>query len=180
MLKWIDTKLEGVKRLQTPCFHDERGYFMETFSQKNLNISFCQDNLSFSKQAGTLRGLHFQTNPHAQGKLVSVPKGSILDVAVDLRRSSKTFGDYVTCILSADNKEQLFIPIGFAHGFITLEPDTLVAYKVTSFYSKEHDRGILWSDPDLNIPWPSFTHPPILSAKDLTLPRFRDLQEFFV
>lgn len=146
---------------------------METYSLKNLNVVFVQDNLSLSKLAGTVRGLHYQEAPFEQGKLVSVVSGSIFDVAVDIRPGSKTFGRHVAYVLSAENREQLYIPPGCAHGFITLEPDTKVFYKVTAPYSKEHDRGILWNDPDLQIPWPDLY--PILSEKDQVQPRFKEL-----
>lgn len=180
MIELIETKLEGVKRLKNRCFPDERGYFMETFSRKNLDLDFCQDNVSFSKMAGTLRGLHFQISPFAQAKLVSVLKGAILDVAVDLRKGSDSYGESVCCRLSEENHEQLYIPEGFAHGFITLEPDTLVTYKVNAFYSKDHERGILWCDKELAIPWPAYLLPPILSEKDHRLPKFKDLEDCFL
>ena len=180
MIELIETKLEGLKRLKNKCFHDERGYSMETFSRKTLDLSFCQDNVSFSKKAGTIRGLHFQIAPFAQAKLVTVLQGSILDVAVDLRKSSESYGQYVVVELSQTNQEQLYVPVGFAHGFITLEPETLVTYKVSAFYSKEHDRGVLWCDEDLGIPWPQDHFPPTLSEKDQLLPRFKDLEDYFL
>lgn len=175
MIEVVETKIAAVKRIIPKCFVDERGFFMETYSQRLLDIQFVQDNLSLSKKAGTLRGLHFQLPPFDQCKLVSVVQGSILDVAVDLRKDSETFGQHITCVLSAENREQLLVPVGFAHGFLTLEPDTKVAYKVTNFYSKEHDRGILWNDPDIGIAWPKELTPPILSEKDTTLPTFKEL-----
>ena len=138
-----------------------------------------QDNHSFSAPAGTLRGLHFQIAPAAQDKLIRVVRGRILDVAVDIRRSSPTFGKHVTVELSPENWRQLLVPIGFAHGFITLEPDTEVLYKVTSLYSPAHDRGLAWDDPDLGIDWRIPAGGPMLSERDMRWPRFRDLTETF-
>ena len=126
-----------------------------------------------------LRGLHFQTSPHAQDKLVRVLRGKILDVAVDLRRASSTFGKYVAVELSAENWRQLFIPIGFAHGFMTLEPDTEVFYKCTNFYAPTHDLGVAWDDPDIGINWPIEKSKIILSDKDKKQPRLRDLPQVF-
>jgi dTDP-4-dehydrorhamnose 3,5-epimerase len=157
-------------------FSDERGYFVETWSRKTfadcgIDVEFVQDNASLSRQAMTVRGLHYQAPPMAQAKLVRVLRGSIFDVAVDLRRASPTFGRYVSATLTADGSEQLFIPAGFAHGFCTLEPDTEIAYKVSGFYSREHDTGVVWNDPDVGIEWPLRGRDPILSEKDVKLPR---------
>ena len=140
-------------------FRDERGFFSETYSRRALAEAgiadeFVQDNHSLSVPAGTVRGLHYQLPPFAQAKLVRVMRGAILDVAVDLRRGSPTFGRHVAATLSAAAWNQLFVPVGFAHGFCTLEPDTEVVYKVTAYYSREHDRGIRWDDPELGIDWP--------------------------
>ncbi|MFA6205266.1 MAG: dTDP-4-dehydrorhamnose 3,5-epimerase, partial [Methylocystis sp.] len=142
-------------------------------------FDFVQDNHSLSRDVGTVRGLHFQTAPFAQDKLVRVVSGRILDVAVDLRRSSQTFGRHVVVELSKENWRQLFIPIGFAHGFVTLEPDTEVIYKVTNFYSPQHDCGVAWDDPDIGIAWPAAAESAVLSDKDRKWPRLRDLAEVF-
>ena len=155
-------------------FGDDRGWFSETYHARRLAEhgianNFCQDNQSLTRARGTLRGLHFQRPPHAQAKLVRCLAGSIFDVAVDIRRGSPTFGRWVAVELSADNGRQLFIPVGYAHGFLTLEPDSMVAYKVDDFYSAECDTGVAWDDPDIAIDWP-FDGTPQLSAKDSALP----------
>jgi dTDP-4-dehydrorhamnose 3,5-epimerase len=173
-----------VKLLTPKKFGDERGFFSETWSRKafaahGLAASFVQDNHSLSRQAGVIRGLHFQINPFAQDKLVRVIRGSILDVAVDIRRGSPTFGRHVHAVLSADNWSQLWVPQGFAHGFATLEPDTEVAYKVTADYAPECDRGLAWDDPDLGIAWGVSPTAALLSAKDTTHPRLKDLADCF-
>lgn len=139
-----------------------------------MSASFVQDNFSWNKQAGTLRGLHFQRSPKAQAKLLAVLRGRILDVVVDLRRCSPWYGKSVSVELSADNGVQIFIPEGFAHGFVTLEPDTEIFYKVSEFYSPELEAGVRWDDPDLAIDW-RLVRDPILSKKDLALPSFRCL-----
>lgn len=172
-------------KLVTPRkFGDDRGFFCETYNastwkKAGLNYNFVQDNHSLSRDVGTVRGLHFQSEPFAQDKLVRVVRGRILDVAVDLRRSSPTFKQYVAVELSLENWKQLLIPIGFAHGFVTLEPDTEVLYKVTNFYSPEHDLGIIWDDPEINIDWPIKRAEAILSHKDQNLPAFADLRNLF-
>jgi dTDP-4-dehydrorhamnose 3,5-epimerase len=163
---------------------DRRGYFEETyvrrdFSASDLHYDFVQDNESCSKLAGTLRGLHFQAPPFAQTKLVRVVRGRILDVVVDLRRLSPTFGRHVAVVLSALVPEQLLVPIGFAHGFCTLEPDTLVAYKVDSVYSAAHDRGVNWADPRIAIKWPVSQVEVIMSEKDRALPMLDELPSYF-
>jgi dTDP-4-dehydrorhamnose 3,5-epimerase len=175
--------IDGVKLIKPRKFGDHRGFFSETYSQRDLseagiNIDFVQDNQSLSAAVHTVRGLHFQIPPFAQDKLVRVIRGSILDVAVDLRSSSSTYGKYVSAVISADEWNQILVPIGFAHGFMTLEPDTEVIYKVSNYYSPEHDRGVLWSDRDLAIDWPSRTDVH-LSDKDGKLPAFRDLPKVF-
>ena len=156
-------------------FADARGYFAETWSSKVLPVAFCQDNQSLSINTGTVRGLHFQRPPHAQAKLVSVLKGRIFDVAVDLRKASPNFGRHVAIELDAESGAQLFVPRGFAHGFCTLEPDTLVQYKVDAHYAAEADGGIVWNDDTLNIAWPVNPANAILSAKDENLPRLKDI-----
>lgn len=167
-------------RLITPRrFTDDRGWFSETFSLRTLDTIFCQDNMSLSVNAGTVRGLHFQRPPSAQAKLVMVLQGRILDVAVDIRRASPTFGQHVAVELSAAEGNQLYIPRGFAHGFCTLEPGTQVMYKVDSFYAPEADAGIFWADPDLAINWPVRVDQAHLSPKDLGLPRLKDIESPF-
>ncbi len=168
----------------TPTKHeDSRGFFSETCNGQVLHEAgfdkvFVQDNQSLSHQKGVLRGLHFQTPPFAQDKLVRVLQGSILDVAVDLRRASPTYGQHFSIELSARNWKQLLIPVGFAHAFITLEPDTEVFYKVTDYYAPKNDCGLRWDDPDLAIQWPDRCTP-VLSEKDATLPSFADFTSPF-
>lgn len=161
-------------------FGDHRGFFLETYSSRDfaaLGIPdlFVQDNHSLSAQPGTIRGLHFQLPPRAQAKLVRVLRGAILDIAVDIRRSSPSFGQHVAVTLSAADARQFYVPAGFAHGFCTLEPDTEVAYKVTDFYAPDCDRGIAWDDPDLGLAWPVAPEAAQLSDKDRRAPRLRDL-----
>ena len=165
-------------------FGDHRGFFLETYSARDfadLGIAdvFVQDNHSLSATAGTVRGMHFQLAPHAQAKLVRVLRGAILDVVVDIRRNSATFGRHVAVELSAENVQQLYVPVGFAHGFCTLQPDTEVAYKVTDTYAPDCDRGIAWDDPDLALPWPFEPGDVQLSDKDRRAPRLRDLPTAF-
>ena len=179
-----DTAIPDVKIIKTKRFGDHRGFFTETFSTRGfaeagLPSGFVQDNHSLSRPKGTVRGLHFQLAPFAQDKLVRVARGAIFDVAVDLRAASPSFGRWVAVRLSADEGNQLLVPIGFAHGFCTLEDDTEVFYKVTNFYSPHHDRGLLWNDPDLAIDWPVSAGDAVLSDKDQRLPRFRDLPPCF-
>lgn len=177
-------ELPGPALLTPRIFRDDRGFFSETYNQQSLKragieVSFVQDNHSMSVQPGTIRGLHFQTPPHAQDKLVHVTRGAIFDVAVDLRNGSPTFGQHVAVTLSAENWQQFWVPKGFAHGFCTLEPDTEVIYKVTDYYDPECDMGLAWNDPDLTIEWPLKAGKPVLSDKDLKLPRFRELPVYF-
>ncbi|MAY64106.1 MAG: dTDP-4-dehydrorhamnose 3,5-epimerase [Rhizobiales bacterium] len=168
-------------QLVTPRrFADARGYFMETFrenvfSEKLGDFAFVQENRSLSVEKGTVRGLHFQLEPRAQGKLVSCIAGAILDVAVDIRVGSPSFGRHVGAELTASNGCMLWIPPGFAHGFCTLMPDTLVSYKVTDYYSPEHDRGLAWNDPALAIDWPVKESNAVLSTKDQSQPLLADL-----
>lgn len=166
----IDTDIPDVKIFEPKVFGDHRGFFFESFNQKifekatNLKKEFVQDNHSKS-QKGVLRGLHYQLSPMAQGKLVRVTAGEVFDVAVDIRKSSSTFGQWVGVVLSAENNRQLWIPEGFAHGFITLSDSAEFLYKTTNFYSPEHDRAILWNDKDLNINWPEMEDV-LISEKD--------------
>lgn len=166
-------------------FVDYRGFFSETYNREamaaaGLNAEFVQDNHSLSRSAGVVRGLHFQTPPHAQGKLVRVTKGAIFDVAVDIRRSSPTYGRHVAVTLTAENWHQLWVPVGFAHGFCTLEPDTEVVYKVTADYAPDCDRGIAWDDPALEINWPIARDEAILSDKDRRHPTLAEAPPAFV
>lgn len=168
-MKIIDTEIPDVKLIEPKVFVDPRGFFFESWNAQNfkeagLNICFVQDNHSRSTR-GVLRGLHYQME-HTQGKLIRVIAGSVFDVAVDLRRSSSTFGKHVGYVLSADNKLQLWIPPGFAHGFLCLEDGTEFAYKCTDFYAPKHERSLLWNDPALEIAWPLGELEPSLSAKD--------------
>ena len=168
-MKKVETSIRDLYVLEAKAFGDDRGWFSETFNKKTLkelgiDIDFIQDNHSLSAQKGTLRGLHLQTNPKAQTKLVRCTRGSILDVAVDLRKGSPTYLKHFSIILSDENKKQLFIPKGFAHGFITLTDNVEVQYKVDEYYSKEHDRSIKFDDPLFNIDWLSTEF--VLSDKD--------------
>jgi dTDP-4-dehydrorhamnose 3,5-epimerase len=180
-----DTAIAGVKII-TPRKHgDHRGFFSEVYRRDvlaaaGLSLQFVQDNHSLSAQTGTLRGLHFQAPPFAQDKLVRVLRGAIIDVAVDLRASSATFGQHVAVEVSAANWRQLLVPIGFAHGFCTLEPDTEVFYKVTNYYSAAHDLGLAWDDPALGINWPVTGGSFVLSDKDRRHPILKDLPGVFV
>jgi len=171
--------IPDVKVLTPRRFGDNRGWFTESWSRRALDVDFCQDNMSLSAPRGTVRGLHFQKPPHAQAKLVSVLRGRILDVAVDIRVGSPTFGSHVAIELSADEGNQLFVPRGFAHGFCTLEPDTMVMYKVDSFYAPDADEGLFWADPALGIDWPVPPDAAELSPKDQKLPRLADIMSPF-
>lgn len=166
----IETEIPEVLIFEPKVFGDDRGFFFESFTQKKFEeavgreIVFVQDNHSKSNK-GVLRGLHYQLEPYAQGKLVRCIVGEVFDVAVDIRKNSPTFGKWVGAFLSADNKRQLWIPEGFAHGFLVLSDTAEFVYKTTNYYSKSHDRGIIWNDPTLNISWP-LDCDPILSDKD--------------
>lgn len=184
MLTITPTAIEAVKLITPQSFDDARGAFCETYNRKRffdhgVTLEFVQDNQSLSVESGTVRGLHFQSHPFAQDKLVRVLRGRIVDVAVDLRRSSPTYGRWVAEELSADNGRQLLVPIGFAHGFCTLEPETQVFYKVTAHYSPANDHGVAWDDPDLAITWPVDAGKAVLSKKDATMPRFNSLPAYF-
>jgi dTDP-4-dehydrorhamnose 3,5-epimerase len=176
--------IPDVKIITPRRFEDPRGFFSETynrrvFAEAGLDLDFVQDNHSLSRPRGVLRGLHYQKPPHAQDKLVRVVRGSIFDVAVDLRRNSPTFGRHVGELISAEKGNQILVPVGFAHGFCTLEPNTEVVYKVTGFYAPECDRGVIWNDPDLGIDWPVDAADVRLSDKDSKLPRFADVVDLF-
>jgi dTDP-4-dehydrorhamnose 3,5-epimerase len=175
----------NLPRILVPKRHvDDRGWFSETFHEQRLRdlritCRFVQDNQSRSERAGTLRGLHFQLPPMAQAKLVTVLRGRILDVAVDIRRGSPTFGNYVSGELSADSGWWVFIPIGFAHGFLTLEDGVVVMYKTSEYYAPAHDRGIRWNDPDIAFPWPVDEADIIISDTDRRLPFLREFASPF-
>jgi dTDP-4-dehydrorhamnose 3,5-epimerase len=176
--------IPGPALLHPRKFEDSRGFMSEAYNQRTFetvlgDVRFVQDNHSLSRSAGTIRGLHFQAPPTAQGKLVRVVRGSIFDVAIDLRRGSPSFGQFVSVTLSAANWAQFWIPIGFAHGFCTLEPDTEVIYKVTDYYSQADDRGLAFDDPALAIPWPVEPAQAFLSDKDKVHPRLADLPVYF-
>jgi dTDP-4-dehydrorhamnose 3,5-epimerase len=183
-MKFIRTAIEDVIICEPKVHGDDRGYFVETFRADKLEeflgykINFCQDNESKSSR-GVLRGLHYQLSPDAQTKLVRVIKGKVLDVAVDIRKNSPTFGKYVAVELSGENKRQLLVPRGFAHGFVVLEDDTVFAYKVDNYYSPQNDRGIAFDDEDININW-SIPHDELnLSAKDKVQPKLKDTNDLF-
>lgn len=176
--------IAAVKLLRPKKFGDHRGFFSETYNKRALaeagfDLDFVQDNHSLSVARGVIRGLHFQTPPFAQDKLVRVVRGAIFDVAVDLRRSSATFGRHVSAVVSAEEWNQILVPIGFAHGFCTLEPNTEVIYKVTNYYSATHDKGVYWNDPELGIAWPIRESEAVVSDKDRTQPRFSKLEFAF-
>lgn len=178
-------EIDGVFEI-TPVRHgDERGFFSETWSRRSLaeagaDMDFVQDNQSMSAAVGTLRGLHFQTPPFAQAKLVRVVSGAVLDVAVDIRVGSPTFGRWVGLELSREKWNQLFVPVGFAHGFVTLVPDTEVSYKVSNYYSQEHDRAIRFDDPAIGVDWPRSLAPFQVSPKDKDAPRLAEIEPGFV
>ena len=169
-----DTALKGVKLITPRRFGDHRGYFAETYSRRNyatagIGNEFVQDNHSVSRESGTVRGLHFQVPPHAQAKLVRCGRGAIFDVAVDIRRGSPTFGKWVGYELSAENGRQLYIPEGFAHGFVTLQPESEIVYKCSAYYAPECEAAIRWDDPDIGIDWP-ITGKAVISEKDERAP----------
>ena len=183
-MNFIRTNIPDVIIIEPKVHGDHRGYFVETFRADKLEaflgykLNFGQDNESKSSK-GVLRGLHYQLAPHAQTKLVRVISGRVLDVAVDIRRNSPTFGQHVAVELTADNKKQLLVPRGFAHGFVVLEDDTIFAYKVDNYYSPECDRGIAFNDPALNIDWILKTEELKLSAKDTTQPKLNETNDLF-
>lgn len=184
-MRFTRMDIPDVFLLEPRINYDSRGSFMESyrsdlFAESVGEYRFVQDNQSVSRAVGTVRGLHFQLTPRAQGKLVSCVRGAVLDVAVDIRRGSPTFGQHVKATLSGENGYQLWIPPGFAHGFCTLEPDSVVSYKVTDFYSHEHDKGLLWNDPELGIEWPVSAENAVLSDKDRKQPSLAVLDANFV
>jgi dTDP-4-dehydrorhamnose 3,5-epimerase len=172
-------ELDGILEIIPKRFGDARGFFSETYSRQRfaeagIDIDWVQDNQSFSADAGVLRGLHLQIAPFAQDKLVRVLRGSIFDVAVDLRVGSPTYGSWASCVLSSDDRNQLLVPKGFAHGFLTLEPDVEVFYKVSAPYAPTCERGIRWNDPAIGIAWPLEGREPVLSGKDASAPFLAD------
>ncbi|MBR0324467.1 MAG: dTDP-4-dehydrorhamnose 3,5-epimerase [Bacteroidales bacterium] len=181
-MELIKTSIDGLLIIKPDVFKDDRGYFFESynkerFAKAGLNMDFVQDNESKSCK-GVLRGLHFQKPPFAQGKLVRVIKGSVMDVAVDLRKDSTTYGKWESVVLTEDNKLQFWIPEGFAHGFVALEDNTIFNYKCTNVYNKESEGSILWNDPDININWNIDN--PILSEKDKISPLFKNFESPFI
>jgi dTDP-4-dehydrorhamnose 3,5-epimerase len=168
--------IPGVKLLQPKRQNDNRGYFCEIFREEILRAGrFVQDNISFSAAAGTLRGLHFQAPPFAQAKLFMVLTGAVFDVAVDLRRGSPTFGRWAGAEITAEKFNQIFIPAGFAHGFLTLVPNTTIFYKVNAYYSAAHERGVLWNDPTIGVDWPIFGGKITTSEEDKRLPLLSEI-----
>lgn len=174
----VETPIKDLFVIEPKIWKDNRGYFYESFSAKfftdhQIDVAFVQDNQSFS-QKGTLRGLHAQAPPFAQGKLVRVIQGSVIDVAVDIRKDSPTYGQHFSIVLNAANHKQLWVPPGFLHGFLTLEDDTIFTYKVTNYYDKNSEIGVVWNDPSLNINWNEQLNESelLLSDKDLVLPTF--------
>lgn len=173
-MKHETTKLDGVVMIESRRFGDHRGFFAETYSRKvyeaiGVGPEFVQDNHSLSAETGTVRGLHFQAPPHVQAKLVRCGRGAIFDVAVDIRTGSPTYGQWVGYELSAANGRQLFVPVGFAHGFVTLEPDSEIIYKCTDYYAPASEGALRWDDPDIGIVWP-LRGAPVLSGKDAAAP----------
>ncbi len=186
-MKVTETAIPGVLIIDTDVFGDHRGYFTETYSKPKyekmgIDVDFVQDNMSFSAAEGTVRGLHWQNPPYAQSKLVSCTKGRVIDVAVDIRKGSPTFGKWVSCELSADNHRQFFIPQGFAHGFLTLSPDVEFRYKVDNVYNKESEGAIRYDDPTVNVDWGTLLEgrEAILSDKDKIAPELADSNNHFV
>lgn len=182
-MKVIKTKLDGVVILEPKVFGDHRGFFMESYSKKTfeeagIKYNLIQDNHSLSVEAGTLRGLHFQTAPMTQTKIVRTITGAILDVVVDIRKGSPTYGEHIKAIITADNHRQIIVPKGFAHGVLTLVPNTHILYKVDEYYAPENDRSLRWDDTELNIDW-GWSNP-ILSDKDRDAPLLKDLDNNFI
>ena len=182
-MKFVNTPIEGIVIVEPTLFGDDRGYFLESYNKKKFeeaigNISFVQDNESKSAK-GVLRGLHFQKPPYSQAKLVRCIKGKVLDVAVDIRDGSKTFGQHVTVELSGENKKQVFIPRGFAHGFLVLSESAIFAYKVDNSYASAYDEGIRWDDSTLNIQWGVNESEVLVSEKDAKLPFFLEFETPF-
>ena len=184
MTQFLRQAIPDVIELTPPKYGDHRGFFSEVykrsaFEAEHIRIDWMQDNQSLSQTVGTVRGLHFQVPPVAQDKLIRVLRGAIYDVALDIRKGSPTYGQHVGVTLSAQKWNQLLVPVGFAHCFMTLEPDTEVLYKVNNPYSKEHERAIRWNDPALGIEWPAIDGEPTLSERDLEAPLFAEFDSPF-
>ncbi|MBM3400747.1 MAG: dTDP-4-dehydrorhamnose 3,5-epimerase [Bacteroidetes bacterium] len=182
-MNFIETKIKDLLIIEPKIWKDDRGYFYESynkdaFDKAGIHANFVQDNQSLS-QKGTLRGLHAQSDPFAQGKLVRVIKGRVIDVAVDIRKTSGTYGQHVEIELSEENRLMLWVPPGFLHGFLTLDDNTIFTYKVTNFYDKNSEFGVVWNDSDLKINWGKSSQEIILSEKDKILPAFKDLDSPF-
>ena len=185
-MKKIITKIEGVYIIESDCFGDNRGWFMETYNEEKfhemgIDNVFVQDNMSYSAQKGTLRGLHYQRNPHCQAKLVRCTKGKVIDVAVDIRKGSPTYGKWVSCELSAENKRMFFIPRGMAHGFLTITDDVEFQYKCDNLYNKESEGSIKYDDPTINVDWGTLLNgiEPVLSQKDKVAPTLEECNANF-
>ena len=178
------TRIPAVKVIVPRRYSDGRGFFSETYkknalAEAGIELDFVQDNHSLSVEKGVVRGLHYQIPPSAQDKLVRVVRGAVFDVALDIRKGSSTFGKFVSAVLSAREGNQVLVPKGFAHGYCTLEPNTEVVYKVTAYYSPENERGVLWNDPHLNIPWPITEAEATLSEKDKCFPLLAAVHDLF-
>jgi dTDP-4-dehydrorhamnose 3,5-epimerase len=183
-MNFQDFYIEGPLEITPRQIADERGYFSEIFRLSDFSaragaVEFVQDNQSLSVRPGTIRGIHFQSDPAAQGKLVRCLAGSVLDVAVDLRRNSETYGRWIAVTLRPEVNNQLWIPVGFGHAFCTLESNSVISYRVTSYYSPECDKGVAWDDPAISIDWPVIADPDTLSAKDRKQPSLADLPPYF-
>lgn len=183
-MQFRDFEIDGPLEIIPRKIEDDRGYFSEIFrlngfSERVPGVEFVQDNQSLSLKAGTIRGIHFQSEPMAQGKLVRCLAGRLLDVAVDLRHDSPTYGRWVSVTLSPEDNNQLWVPEGFGHAFCSLEPNSIISYRVTNYYSRDHDKGVAWDDPDIGIKWPDIADSGTLSAKDRTQPRLADLPSYF-
>ena len=183
-MNFVALEIPDVRLLTPRKFGDDRGFFSETynlmaFRNAGIDLTFVQDNYVFSAKKWTMRGLHFQSPPYAQDKLLRVVRGSVLDLAVDIRRGSPTYGRHVSAVLSAEAWNQILVPIGFAHAYLTLEPNTEVLYKVTNYYAPEHDHGLLWNDPDLGLDWPVAEDQVEISEKDRAQPLFTNLHSPF-
>lgn len=184
MMEFRNFDIDGPLEIIPRKIADERGYFSEifrlnTFAERVHGVEFVQDNQSLSLLPGTVRGLHFQIHPAAQGKLVRCLAGKLVDVAVDLRADSLTYGQWLSVVLTPEDNNQLWVPVGFAHGFCTLEPKTIISYRVTDYYSAENDKGVAWDDPEIAVEWPDIADPNTLSAKDRRQPNLGELPHYF-